>query len=317
MNWKTWIPLALAIVLGLAAALIARNALSRTRVIGPPPPKTVKIVVVKGQAAPGQELTGDLLGLGPIAAEVPPQGAFTDVSQVVGRVARTPMFSGQPVLEDLLAPRGAATGLQALLPKGMRAITVAVDETSGLAGLLTPGARVDVVSTLNGSNKDETIATTIVQDVLVQAVGQRLMAQGPVDKDAPAARTVTLVVSPRDAQAIELASSMGRTRLVLRGTNDREQDDGIGVSVVELRGNERERLKMPVVVVNTPPPQPAPTTKPVEPRTAVAGDPFAEDAHPKRTVTVFRGGARTEVVFDEPKPDSGTAVTTTNDEAAE
>jgi len=321
MNWKTWIPLALAIVLGLAAALIARSALSRNRVVGPPQPKTVKIVVVKGQAGPGQELTADLLGLGPIASEVPPQGAFTDVTQVVGRVTRTPMFSGQPVLEDLLAPRGAATGLQALLPKGMRAITVAVDETSGLAGLLTPGARVDVVSTLSGTNKDETIATTIVQDVLVQAVGQRLMSQGPADKDAQAARTVTLVVTPRDAQAIELASSMGRTRLVLRGTNDREQEDGIGVSVVELRGIDRERLKMPVVVVNTPPtppvPMPFPTTKPVEPRTAVAVDPFAEEAHPKRTVTVFRGGTRTEVVFDEPKPDSGTAVTTTNDEVRE
>jgi pilus assembly protein CpaB len=313
----------LAIVLGLAAALVARSALNRNRVVGPPAPKTVKVVVVKGRAAPGQELTADLLSLGPIAAEVPPQGAFTDVTQVVGRVANTPMFNGQPVLEDLLAPRGSGTGLQSLLPKGMRAITVAVDETSGLAGLLVPGSRVDVVSTLNGANKDETIATTIVQDVLVQAVGQRL-AQAPAEKDAPAARTVTLVVTPRDAQAIELAGSMGRTRLLLRGMNDREHDDGAGVSVVELRGVDRELLKMPVVVVNTPPgnttpvnppPIAAPTTRPVEPKTGLAGaDPFAEEARPKRTVTVFRGGAKTEVVFDEPKAESDTAVTKTNNE---
>jgi Flp pilus assembly protein CpaB len=179
---------------------------------------------------------------------------------------------------------------------------------------------VDVVSTLNGTNKDETIATTIVQDVLVQAVGQR-MAQGPAEKDPQAARTVTLVVTPRDAQAIELASSMGRTRLLLRGNNDREHEDGTGVSVIELRGIDRELLKMPVVVVNTPPantppinPLPVPTTRPTEPKTGLAGDPFAEEAHPKRTVTVFRGGAKTEVVFDEPKAGSDTAVTKTNNE---
>ena len=315
MNWKTWIPLALAVVLGLAAALIARSALSRNRVVGPPQPKTVKVVVVKGHASPGQELTADLLSMGPIASEVPPAGAFTDVAQVVGRVANTPMFNGQPVLEDLLSPRGAGTGLQALLPKGMRAITVAVDETSGLAGLLLPGSRVDVVSTLGGTSKDETIAATIVQDVLVQAVGQRLAVQGPADKDGGPARTVTLVVSPRDAEAIELASSMGRTRLVLRGNNDREQAEATGVSVLDLRGVDRELLKMPVVVVNTPPVT-VPTTKPVEPKTGIANDPFAEEAHPKRTVTVFRGGAKTEVVFDEPKPDSDTAVTKTSNEPA-
>jgi pilus assembly protein CpaB len=316
MNWKTWIPLALAVVLGLAAALIARSALSRNRVAGPPQPKTVKIVVVKGHASPGQELTADLLTMGPIAADVPPPDAFTNVAQVVGRVANTPMFNGQPVLEDLLAPKGAGTGLQALLPRGMRAITVAVDETSGLAGLLVPGSRVDVVSTVSGTNKDDTIAATIVQDVLVQAVGQRLAAQGPADKDAQAARTVTLVVTPRDAQAIDLAGSMGRTRLVLRGNNDREKDDGVGVSVVELRGADRERLKNPVVIVNDPPVAAA-TTKPANPKGG-HGDPFAEEPSPKRTVTVFRGGTKTEVVFDEPKPDSGTAVTKTNtDPAAE
>jgi pilus assembly protein CpaB len=312
MNWKTWIPLALAIVLGLTAALIARSALSRNRVAGPPQPKTVKIVVVKGLASPGQELTADRLTLGPIAAEVPPPDAFTSVSQVVGRVANTPMFNGQPVLEDLLAPKGAGTGLQALLPKGMRAITVAVDETSGLAGLLLPGSRVDVVSTVSGATKDETIASTIVQDVLVQAVGQRMGAQAPADKDAQPARTATLVVTPRDAQAIELASSMGRTRLVLRGTNDREQAENVGVSVAELRGNER---KMPVVVVNDPPVAVA-TTKPAEPKPGHPADPFGEEAPPKRTVTVFRGGAKTEVVFDEPKAEPGTAVTKTNNEPA-
>src|SRR6476659_2475884 len=124
MNWKTWIPLGVAIVLGLAAAMIARGALSRTRGVAPAQPKTVKIVVIKGHVTPGQELAADQLTLGPIAAEVPPQGSFADVSPVVGRVAAAGMFNGQPVMEDLLAPRGSGSGLQSLLPRGMRAITV-------------------------------------------------------------------------------------------------------------------------------------------------------------------------------------------------
>ena len=328
MNWKTWIPLVLAIVLGVAAAVIARASLNRTRINGPPQPKTVKVVVAKGQVAPGQELTADLLALGPIASEAPPQGAFTDISAVVGRVANTPLFNGQPVLEDLLAPKGAGMGIQALLPRGMRAITVAVDETTGLAGMLLPGAHVDVVSTLNGGGKGDTVAMTIVQDVLVQAVGQRLGAHGGTDKDpAQPARTVTLVVTPRDAEAIELASSTGRTRLVLRGANDREASDSVGVTFVELRGDGRER--MPFVVVATPPgsdPTAAgagnppfgtvPTTRPANPKAAAGGgDPFAEAARPKRTVAVFRGGSKAEVVFELPESSgSNTAVTRTNTE---
>src|SRR5439155_18696072 len=137
-------------------------------------------------------------------------------------------------------PKGAGGGIQALVPKGMRAITVAVDETSSLAGMLLPGAHVDVVSTLNGGGREDTVALTIVQDVLVQAVGQRMSAHAGDKDGAQLARTVTLVVTPRDAEAIELAGSMGRTRLVLRGANDRETAEGVGVTFVQLRGVDRE-----------------------------------------------------------------------------
>jgi pilus assembly protein CpaB len=312
MTWKTWIPLVVAVVLGLVAALVARESLKRNRIAGPPQPTTVKIVVVRGGAAPGQELTADLLTLGQIAAETPPPGTFLDVAQVAGRVASTQMFNGQPVVEDLLAPRGAGLGIQALVPKGMRAITVEVNETSGLAGMLVPGSHVDVISTLTGSNKDETVAATIVQNVLVQAVGQRLSAPPatPGDKEAPAPRSVTLVVTPRDAEAIELASSMGRTRLVLRGSTDRDASEATGVTVFELRGEDKERVRAPIVAVATPPVMP--TTRPADPRGG--SDPFAEEVAPKRTVTLIRGGAKTEVIFELPKADPNTAVTKTQNE---
>lgn len=307
MNLKTWMPLALAVVLGLIAAKVARDSLAKTRGPGQSQGKSVRVVVAKAAVAPGQELTPEMLALGSIAAEAPPPGAFTELSAAVGRVTATSLFNGQPVMEGLLAPRGAGSGLQALVPKGLRAITIEVNETSGVAGMITPGCHVDVVSTITGTNREDTVACTIVQDVLVQAVGQRLVPGRSDDKDAQPARSVTLIATPRDAEAIELASSTGRTRLVLRGASDRGVSETGGVSYVALRGEDQ---KPPVVAVTTPPVTvQAPTTKPVP-------DLFGgEDPRSRRTVVLIRGSARSEVVFDTPQKEPGAdqAVTSTND----
>jgi len=325
MNWKNWIPLALSVVLGLVAAKVARDSLTRSRATGQSQPRAVKVVVAKGTVAPGQELTGDLLTLGAIAGDKPPPNAFTDASAVLGRVTLTPLFAGQPIVEQLLAPKGVGTGIQALVPRGMRAITVEVNETSGLAGMLLPGCRVDVMSTLNGATREESVATTIVQDVLVQAVGQRLMPSpaGANERDAQAFRSVTLMVTPHEAEAIELASSLGRTRLVLRGPQDRAVFDSPGVTFVELRGDDTERVTTPVVAVTNPlvtlplPPATQPTTRPAIAKQPQALDPF-EDQRPRRTVTLIRGSTKTEVIFDLPRaPESESAITRTSNEPVE
>jgi pilus assembly protein CpaB len=311
MNLKTWLPLALAIVLGLIAAKVARDALARSREGQRAQAKTVKVVVAKGPVSPGQELTLEVLTLGPISAEVPPAGAFTDAAAVVGRVAAAPMFAGQPVMDTLLAPTGVGAGLQALVPRGMRAITVEVNETSGVAGMLVPGSRVDVVCTLSGASKQETVACTIVQDVLVQAVGQRLMpGRSPDEKEQVPVKSVTLIATPRDAEAIDLATSTGRTRLVLRGSNDRTLTETAGVTFVDLRGEEP--LSPPVFVEQQPPVRTA--QAPVA-ATQPTSDPFAEPKRLRRMVTLIKGGVRSEVVFDLPGagPKSGEVVTSTNE----
>jgi pilus assembly protein CpaB len=299
MNLKAWIPLALAIVLGLIAAKVARDTLARKSGDGAQvASRTVKIVVAKGPVSPGQELTAETVTLGPISAEVAPPGTFTDPAAVYGRVATVPLFAGQPVMDALLAPRGSGTGLQALVPMGMRAITVEVNETSGIAGMIVPGCRVDVVCTLNGASRADTIACTVVQDVLVQAVGQRLTAaRNPDEKEPPPIRTVTLIVSPRESEAIELASSTGRTRLVLRGANDRDLTQSNGVSFVALLREDLEARRT-TVTVTTPVATSQPTTMPA--RRFV--DPFASSEKPRnrRTATLIRGGQRSEVVFDLP-----------------
>jgi pilus assembly protein CpaB len=313
MNVKAWIPLALAVVLGLIAAKVARDTIVRSRNAGPAQNKTVKIVVAAGPVSPGQELTVEALTLGPISADAPPPGAFTDPAAVVGRVAATEMFPGQPVMDSLLAARGSGSGLQALVPKGMRAVTVEVNETSGVAGLIVPGCRVDVVTTLSGARRDQSVAVTVVQDVLVQAVGQRMTAaRNPDEKEPAPVRNVTLIATPREVEAIQLASSMGNTRLVLRGPNDRGLNEESGLTVVDLW---RDNAPPPVVPVTPVVELPVATTRPVDP---AAQDPFhGEPSRPKRTVALIRGGVRTEVVFDLPENSPGSrgdqAVTSTNE----
>jgi len=304
MNLKTWIPLALAIVLGLIAAKVARDTLARNRDVGQAPTRSVKVVVAKVAVAPGQELTADQLALGPISADAPPAGAFTDPAALIGRVSAVSMFPGQPVMDSFLAVKGSSSGLQALVPKGMRAITVEVNETSGVAGMIVPGCRVDVVCTLAGASKVDTVACTVVQDVYVQAVGQRLTAaRNPDEKEPAPVRTITLIASPREAEAIELASSTGRTRLVLRGTDDRGVNESTGVSFVELLRDDHQSTAPRVTPVGPVGPViPVATTRPAVPQTQpIVADPFGGEApRNRRTVTLIRGGARSEVVFDMP-----------------
>jgi pilus assembly protein CpaB len=321
MNFKTWTPLALAVVLGLIAAKVARDTLAHSR--DRARPNSIRVVVAKAPVAPGQELTAEMLTTGPIAAEVPPPGTFAEPGPLVGRITAAPLFAGQPLVETLLAPSGAAAGLQALVPRGMRAITLEVNETSGLAGMIAPGCRVDVVTTLSGASREESVACTVVQDVLVQAVGQRLApGRVPDEKEGPAARSVTLIASPRDAEAIELASSLGRVRLVLRGSTDRTLSDSIGVTFVDLRGEESflppvtPPVTPPVAAVQPPQvaaTQPVASTKPVA-STQPVTDPFVEPGRGKRTVTLIKGGARSEVVFDTRNESHGDdAVTSTRE----
>src|ERR1051326_7651260 len=226
MNWKTWIPLVLAIVLGVVAAKVARDVIIRGRAPQTSNVKLAKIITAKNDIIPGHELKAEDLAEGQVSLESKPAASFDDATALVGRIADSRMVKGQPILEPLLSPVGTGGGLQALVTPGMRAITIEVKRFSGVAGLLTPGCRVDVVATINGDGKQ--MARTIVQNIVVKAVGQKTVVQpkdNGQDTSNPQAapeitRSVTLLASLKEAEKIELAAATGRPRLVLRGTKD-------------------------------------------------------------------------------------------------
>ena len=292
MNWKTWFPLILAIVLGVVAAKAAHDWVLKNKVAAAPAGKFTKVVVAKADVPPGKALTADDLTLADMEAAVAPANAIKAPESIVGRVNETFMVKGQPVIEAMLAPQGAGSGLQALVPEGMRAITVEVNEFSGVAGLLTPGCKVDIVATLSAADANGQVAKTIVQDVKVTAVGQRTAVVG----DAPPppnemVRSVTVLVKPDQAEAIELACATSRPRLVLRGGRDNEIVASAGISVGELRGTGHNDGASAVALT-------APTTRPSLASTIQPIGALAKADVPHRTVKVIRGGAESMVTLD-------------------
>ena len=305
MNWKTWFPLVLAIVLGVVAAKSARDYIMKNKAAAVPNGKFTKVIVAKTDVAPGHALTAEDLTLADFDASVAPTNAFTETEKLVGRVNESFMVKGQPIVEAMLAPEGSGSGIQAIIPEGMRAVTLEVNEFTGVAGLLQPNCKVDILSTLAGNDNSGQIARTVVQNVKITAVGQRT---GTVGEPPPAnpnemARSITVLVTPEQAEAIELACSTSRPRLVLRGGRDNAIVATAGVSVGQLRGGKDNGPEIAMTAPTTAPTVVA-STQPV--RVAIA------KAIPKRTVRVFRGGQETKVTMDVLEGPPANAVTDTD-----
>jgi pilus assembly protein CpaB len=302
MNWKTWLPLALALVLGLLAAKMGRDVLMRGR-SGLASGKTAQIVIAKRDLDPGKAIGADDVCLASVADNLRPRNAFTDLSQVVGRVVVHPIVKDQAILETLLAPTGAGTGPQALVPAGMRAATVEVNEATGVGGLLAPGCHVDVVSTIQDEAANKRVTRTIVENVRVLAVGQHLFGSNDDAEAGARAKTVTLLVTPQQAELIELAGNTGRVRLVLRGALDTGSASGNGATLAELLG---PHWKKPETTKPTEVALPQPVA-PVQPRVSV--NPTNEVRPRKIAVEVISAGKSSMVEFEAPKPTQGSSLT--------
>jgi pilus assembly protein CpaB len=299
MNWKTWVPLVLAIVLGLIAAKAARDVISKNRTASNN--KLTRIVVTRGDVHPGAVLSAADVTLTQVDAANAPAASFNAIDKVVGRVSETLMVKGQPVIEAMLAPVGSGSGLQALVPPGMRAITIEVNEYTGVGAMITPGCRVDVIATLNDPKNDGRIAKTIVQNVKVTAVGQRTSGVEAPSSPSEMSKSVTILASLEDAEAIELACAMGKPRLVLRGGRDNDVMTTAGVSLNDLKGTggrlDTGTSSMAVITPPTTAPAivpPAVVITPTTPTTIPAHAVVLRSPTPatvdKRVVRIVRGG---------------------------
>lgn len=134
-----------------------------------------------------------------------------------GAVVRRPLKAGDPVPQTALMKAGEGGFLSAVLEPGMRAVSIAVNATTGNAGFVSPGDRVDLIVThrfkSSSSNDESVVSETFVRDLRIVAVDQ--MTDNP-DNKAILAKTVTVECSPREAEQIAVASEMGKISLALR-----------------------------------------------------------------------------------------------------
>ena len=140
-----------------------------------------------------------------------------------GAVVRRPLRAGEPVLADMLTRSGDGGFMSAVLEPGMRAVSIAVNATSGNAGFISPGDRVDLIvthrvhvnssDTITRQQEESVVSDTFVHDVRVIAVDQQL--DNP-DNKAILAKTVTVEVAPAQAEKIAAAEEKGKISMALR-----------------------------------------------------------------------------------------------------
>jgi pilus assembly protein CpaB len=206
------------------------------------------------------------LGKTPSAAF--PKGAFAKPEEVIDRPLISNILMDEPILEGRLAARGSGIGLAPVIPVGMRAVTLRVNDVTGIAGFVLPGMRVDVLVTGHPPNSDASVTATPtqLQNLLVLSAGT--VMQPDARGQAMPAQTVTLLGTPEQAETLTLATSDARIQLVLRNGSDQTIEKTPGRDIGELYGERSARKKeaapaprqrpRPVVVAAAPPPPPPP-----------------------------------------------------------
>lgn len=198
-----------------------------------------------------------------------PPGSITDTKGCVGRVAIRSISAGEPITEAKLIPKEGAAGagvMSYIVPQGHRAVTVAVNEVAGVAGFLSPQNKVDVVTTVAPTGSSDAISKIVLQNVPILAIGQ--LTEQKEGKPV-VVTTVTLDLTPEDAEKLIIAANRGSLEMLLRNVADNTQVVTRGATISRvLGGTERPAPTMERTAARKQPA--ARTTKPVVVRSAPA-----------------------------------------------
>lgn len=206
-----------------------------------------------------------------------PAGVFHIRSKLIGRGVVLPIAKGEFILTNKVAGENAGSGLPALIPPGMRAVSVRVNDTSSVAGFVLPGTRVDVLLTGNPDGSSEQQTSTVLENVAVLANGSKLERSSTGEPQTTP--VITLLVSPDDAEKLALASNQGHLQLALRNPTDTKHEELASVKSRALYGFA--------------PPAPVSTPKPRH----VATAPPPPSLPTAYTIEVYKGDKKEEKTF--------------------
>jgi pilus assembly protein CpaB len=165
-----------------------------------------------------------------------PEGTFAKPEEVIGRGLIVPIVKNEPILKAKLASKEAGFGLPPVIPEGMRAVSVRVNEVVGVAGYVLPGNRVDGVATASPTEaRADTTSKVVLSNVQVLTAGTR-MEQGQDQSKPVQVTVVTLLVFPEQAERLALASTEGKIQLALRNPLDQGAPVTPGIKTSGLMG---------------------------------------------------------------------------------
>lgn len=220
MNPRTVVLILAAVLVAGSTAFLARGWLSAQKapppVVQAPPVPATQVLVAKTNLPAGLFIREEHLRWQAWPSDsVPPtymvQGKHS-TETLIGAVVRRGIAAGEPIIATQIAKPGDRGFLAVVLKPGMRAVTIGISEVSGIAGLIFPGDRVDVILTheVAGAGK---ASETVLENVRLLAIGQRINDQ---DNKPISAKTATLELTPKQVEIIAVVAELGRLSLSLR-----------------------------------------------------------------------------------------------------
>ena len=235
MRNRIFAVLALAVIAGGGLAYGTYNAISNQPVTTVAA-ATQPVVVASADLSLGTELKKEDLTIVNFPQGAAPEGSFARVADIVGRGLIVPLVKNEPVLPAKLASKEAGSGLPPVIPEGMRAVSVRVNEVIGVAGYVLPGTRVDVLATASPTSQtQDTTSKLILSNVQVLTAGTRM--EQDQEKGKPMQVTVvTLLVYPEQSERLALASSEAKIQLALRNPLDQGSPETPGIRPAAMLG---------------------------------------------------------------------------------
>lgn len=231
MKKRPWLVLTLAIACGGLASYLTASGMQSPAPVEDARSALREIAVAARDLPAGTILQAEDLRTIPWSGDALPAGFIGGTDDLVGQGLLMGVQANEPLLRTKLVGKGSSGGLPLIIPEGMRAMSVAVDEVVAVAGFVVPGTRVDVLVTAHG---DDAPASTrlILQNVQVLASGQTIE---PDQQGKPQTSSViTLLVTPAESEQLALASSEGKIQLALRNTLDRGRAVTTGSTLASL-----------------------------------------------------------------------------------
>ncbi len=265
MSRTTVVIVGLALVCGLATVVLI-NALLASMGTGP---STVAVVVAAEDVPVDTKLTPAMLKIQRCARQLVPEGALKSIEEAVDRDVLYPLTKNEPIVNSRLTPKGSPGRMAALIPPGMRSVTILVPtQSNSVAGFIRPGNHVDVLLTISekGAN-DPTGGSTSTLVENVEILGVDKYASAPVPTGSKTAevkdlRSVTLLATQEQSLKLIRGQDMGKLHLTLRSPGDSDPATATRVTGRNIRSPGLEEVKIqpiqPVVFKQAEKPKPAP-----------------------------------------------------------